>query len=158
MDEIDEEGGVGGVDVLGCEVERLVLGGGGFGGGEVAGLLHDLEHEVAALEGALWMAVGVEAVRALNEAGEGGELGGVELLEVFAEEGLGGLAESIHGERSALAEVDLVGVHVEDLLLREAALELEGDEDLGEFALQGAGGREKEAARELHGDGGAAPR
>ena len=130
VDEVDEVGRVGGVDVLGGEVEGLGLSGAGLGGGEVAGLLHDLEDEVAALGGALGVAVGVEAVGALDEAGEGGELGGVELLQVLAEEALGGLAEAIDGERAALAEVDLVGVHVEDLLLGEAGFELEGDEDL----------------------------
>ncbi len=54
----------------------------------------------------------------------------VELAEVFAEEGLGGFAEAVDGEAAALAEVDLVGVHLEDLLLVEAGFELEGDDDL----------------------------
>ena len=101
------------------------------------------------------MAIGIEAVGALDGAGEQSALCGGELAEVFAEEGLGGLTEAVHGEGAALAEVDLVGVHLEDLLLGEAMLELEGDEDLGELAFDVAGGGEEEAARELHGDGGA---
>ena len=53
--------------------------------------------------------------------------GKVELANVFAEVGLGGLAKAVDGEAAALAQGDLVGVHREDLLLREAVLELEGD-------------------------------
>ncbi len=49
-----------------------------------------------------------------------------------------------------------VGVHLEDLLLGETCFELEGDEDLDELALDAALGREKDAARELHSEGGAA--
>ncbi len=94
----------------------------GFGGGDGAGLDHGVEDEVAALDGAVGMAVGVEVVGALDDAGEQGALGEVELAEVFAEEGLGGFAEAVDGEGAALAEVDLVGVHLEDLLLGEARL------------------------------------
>jgi uncharacterized protein with GYD domain len=59
----------------------------------------------------------------------------VELAEVFAEEGLRGLAEAVDGVAAALAEVDLVGVHLEDLLLVEAGFELEGDHDLASLRL-----------------------
>ena len=50
--------------------------------------------------------------------------------KIFAEEGLGGLAEAVDRVAAALSEVDLVGVHLEDLLLVEAGFELEGDDDL----------------------------
>ncbi len=158
VDEVDEVRSFAGVDVLGGEVEGLGGGGAGLGGGDVAGLDHGVEDDVAALEGTLGMAVGVEAAGALDHAGEQGELGEIELAEVFAEVGLGGLAEAVDGEGATLAEADLVGVHLEDLLLGEAALEMEGDEDLDELALEAALGREKDAARELHGEGGAAAR
>ena len=49
--------------------------------------------------------------------------------------GLGGFAEAVDGEGAALAEVHLVGVHLEDLLLGEARFELEGDHDFGDLAL-----------------------
>ena len=58
------------------------------------------------------------------------------LLHVLAEVGLRGLAEAIDGEAAALAEIDLVGVHLEDLLLVEAVFELEGDDDLDDLALE----------------------
>ena len=156
VDEVDEVGGFAGVDVGRSETEGLGLGAGGFAGSDGAGFDHGVEHEVAALHGALGMAVGVQAVGAVDDAGEEGALGGVELREVLAEEGLGGFAEAVDGEAAALAEVDLVGVHLEDLLLGEAGFELEGDEDLNELALDALLGREEEAARELHGKRGAA--
>ncbi len=156
MDEVDEVGRFAGVDVGRGEANGLGLGAGGFGGGEGAGFDHGVEDEVAALDGALGVTVGVEAAGALDDAGDQGALGGVELAEVLAEEGLGGLAEAIDGEAAALAEVNLVGVHLEDLLLGEAGFELKGDQDLFELAGVAAFGREEEAARELHGEGGAA--
>ena len=93
---------------------------------------------------------------ALDHAGEQGGLGEVELAEIFAEEGLGGLAEAVDGVAAALAEVDLVGVHLEDLLLVEAGFELEGDDDLDELARDALLRREEEATGELLGEGGAA--
>ncbi len=89
-------------------------------------------------------------------AGEQGALGEVELAERLAEEGLGGFAEAVDGVAAALAEVDLVGVHLEDLLLVEASFELEGDHDLAELALDLLFRREEEAAGELLGESGAA--
>ena len=67
-----------------------------------------------------------------------------------------GLAESVNGERAALAHVHLVGVHLEDALLGELLLQLDGDQHLRELALDGLLRGEEEAARELHGDGRAA--
>ena len=73
---------------------------------------------------------GFKSVGALNHAGQQRALGQIELAHILAEVGLRGLAKSVDREAAALAEVDLVGVHLEDLLLGEAVLELEGDEDL----------------------------
>ena len=130
VDEIDEVGGFAGVDVGRSEAKGLGLGAAGFGGGDGAGLDHGVEDDVAALHGALGVAVGIEVAGALDHAGEQGALGEIELAEVFAEVGLGGFAEAVDGEAAALAEVDLVGVHLEDLLLVEAGFELEADDDL----------------------------
>ena len=127
MDEVDEPGCVGGVDVEGSEAEGLGLGAAGFPRGDGVGFDHGVEHDVTALGGALRVAVRVEAAGALDHAGEQGALGEIELAEVFAEVGLGGLTEAVDGVGAALAEVDLVGVHLEDLLLVEARFELEGD-------------------------------
>ena len=102
------------------------------------------------------MAIRVEVVGTLDDAGEQGTLCGVELTEILAEVRLGGLAEAVDGEGAALTEVDLIGVHLKDLLLAEARLQLERDEDLDQLALDVADGRQEDAARELHRQGGAA--
>ena len=156
VDEIDEVGSFAGVDVGWSEAEGFGFGAAGFAGGDGAGFDHGVEDDVAAFHGALGMAVGIEASGRLDGAGEECALGEVELLKVFAEEGLSGLAEAVDGVAAALAEVDLVGVHLEDLLLVEAIFELEGDEDLDELALDAFFGREEEILRELLGEGGAA--
>ena len=102
------------------------------------------------------MAEGIEAAGTLNDAGEQRAFRQVELANIFAEVGLGGFAEAIDGEAAALAEGDLVGVHLEDLLLGEAMLELEGDDDFDDLALDALFRGEEEAARQLHGEGGSA--
>ena len=100
---------------LGLGALRLLLGDG-------AGFDHGVEDEVAALDGAVGMAVGREVVGPLDHAGEQRAFGEIELAKIFAEVGLRGFAESVDGEAAALPEVDLVGVHLEDLLLVEAVL------------------------------------
>ena len=77
------------------------------------------------------------------------------MADIFTEVGPGGFAEAVDGEGAVLAEVDLVGVHLEDLLLGEAMFELEGDNDLDELAFELLLRGKKEAARELHGERGA---
>ncbi len=152
VDEVDEVGGFAGVDVGRCEAKGFGLGARGFAGCDGAGFDHGVEDDVAALHGALRMAVGIQSSGRLNGAGEQGTLCEVELTEVFAEEGLGGLAEAVDGVAAALAEVDLIGVHLEDLFLVEAMLELEGDHDLAEFASDLLFRREEESAGELLGE------
>ena len=50
-----------------------------------------------------------------------------------------------------MAEEDLVGVEGEDLRLRESALDLDGEQGLLNFALEGAVGRQEEITGQLHG-------
>ena len=73
------------------------------------------------------------------------------MAHVLAEVGLRGLAESVDGKAAALAQVDLVGVHLEDLLFIEAMFELESDDDLDELPFEALLRREKEVLRQLHG-------
>ena len=94
---------------------------------------------------------GLKPIRALNHAGQQRALGQVELAHILAEVGLRGLAKSVDGKAAALAQVDLVGIHLEDLLLGEAVFELEGDDDLDHLALDAPLRRKEEAARQLHG-------
>jgi hypothetical protein len=53
-----------------------------------------------------------------------------------------------------LAERNLVGVHLEDLLLVEAVFELEGNYDLGDFVANCTGVGDDEQLGQLHGQGG----
>ncbi len=55
-----------------------------------------------------------------------------------------------------MPEIDLVGVEGEDLRLGEAALDLDGQHHLLHLAAEVAVGREKQVARQLHGERGSA--
>ena len=66
------------------------------------------------------------------------------LAEVILRRGF----EAIH----AAAEVDLVSVEREDLLLGEGSLDLDGEIGFLHFASRGAIGGEEQIARQLHGE------
>src|SRR3981081_2296897 len=55
-----------------------------------------------------------------------------------------------------MTEKNLIGIEREDLRLGEAALDLDGEHGFLHFAVKGAIGREKQIARQLHGEGGGA--
>lgn len=154
--EVDEVGGVSGFFAAFSEAQRSFDGLEVLEFGDVAVFAHEAEDDVAALDGAFGVAVGVEIVGALDEAGEEGGFLKAKIAEVLAEIDLGGLAEAVDGEALALAEVDLVGVVLEDLLLGELLFELEGDEGLERLAFPCLVAGEPEEAGELHGDGGGA--
>src|SRR5450432_2806328 len=98
MDEVNKVGGLAGVDGgVGSEMKRRGFGAFGEIFGDGAGLNHGIEDEVAPIDGALRMAEGVEVVGVLNDAGEHGRLREIELVNVFAEVGLGGFSESVDG-------------------------------------------------------------
>src|ERR1700683_3132680 len=103
------------------------------------------------------MGLGVRVVRrSADDAGEESAFGDVEVANILAEVGLGGFAASANCEGAAIAEVSLVGVESEDLLLGEALIELEGDQSFFDFAAPDTLGGEKEGAGNLHVDGGGA--
>jgi len=161
VDEIDEVGGLAGVDVGRCQVEGLGLGDGRFFLGNGPGLDHRVEYDIAPRHRALGMAVWVQAAGALDHTREQRTLGGVELAQVFAEIGLGGLAEAVDRIAAAMPQVDLVGVHGKDLLLAEVGLKLEGHKDLAHLVFDvlkftGAVGLDEEVLGQLHGEGRAA--
>jgi len=156
VNEVNEVGGLAGVDVGWGKAEGLGFGALSFGGGDGPCFDHGVEDYVAARHGALGMAVGIEASWRLYGAGEERALGKVELLKTFAEEGLSSLAEAVDRVAAALTEVDFVGVHLEDLLLVETVLELEGDKNFDELALDAFFRGEEEIFRELLGEGGTA--
>src|SRR5438874_11635083 len=95
------------------------------------------------------MAIGVAVAWVLEQPGEGCALREIELREIFAEERLRRFTDSVDLIAAAVAEVHLVGVHLEDLLLVEAGFELERDEDLDHLPLEALLRREKEILRQL---------
>src|SRR6185369_12431082 len=105
-------------DSAGCEAERLLARSLFLGFGDGAGFDHSAEHHIAACDGALaLMAVRVQRAGLLNHAREQRAFRQIELADILAEVSLGGLAEPVDAEGPLLAERDLVGVHLEELLL-----------------------------------------
>ena len=125
--------------------------------GELAlvGLLVDItvapdpaEHVAAARLGGFGVAAWVVGTRALDEPGEQGGLGDGELLGGLAEIAAGGLADS----PGAVAEIDLIQIEVEDLVLAELLLDPAREDDLTHLALVGALRSEQQALDHLLGD------
>ena len=95
------------------------------GFGDVFVFEHLGQDAVARLIAALGMAVGGGVVvGSANDAGEIGVFGERKLAQIFAEVGDAGFGEAANAEAAAIAEIDLVGVELENLLLVEALLEL----------------------------------
>ena len=110
---------------------------------------HPPQNVVLPLPGALQIRYRVVHGGRLGQPGEHGGLGEAQLLERFAEVDLrrGGKAVS------ALPQINLVHVELEDLVLGQAVLDLEGEEHFVQLArgcfLRG----EEKVARHLHRDG-----
>ena len=102
------------------------------------------------------MAIGREIAGRLDQSGKQRSFGQRDVFQVLVEVRARGFREAADGERAALAEVDAVAVELEDLLLAEFLLEFKRDHDFRQLALDGFFRRQKERARELHGDGRAA--
>src|SRR6185437_589823 len=73
-----------------------------------------------------------------------------ELAHILAKKGLRRLAESVHRKAAALPQRNLVRIKLKNLLLGEAMLELKGDNDLKELALERALRRKEKFLRQLH--------
>ncbi len=87
--------------------------------------------------------------RRRDEAREQGGLGQLEARGALAEVEARGLLDARHGDRAALAEVDLVEVRLEDLVLRVFRLEDDRHQGLDGLALERALGREEHVLHEL---------
>ncbi len=119
---------------------------------ERADVHHTGEHGGPAPLGRLRVVEGRVGRGCLRQAGQERALGQAQLRDRLAEEGAGG---RLHA-KGAVAEVDLVQVHLEDAVLRVAPLELEGEHRLLELALEALVRGEEEDLGELLGDGAAA--
>ena len=95
-------------------------------------------------------------VRRLNDAGDRRRLAQRHVADVLAEEEARSLGDAVHRERAALPEVDVVQVHLEDLILRDPALEDERHVLFGQLAAQRLLRRQEEVLHQLLRDGAAA--
>ena len=135
--------------ILHVEAERRFLGGFFLGGRDFPLFHHLMDHQIAAGQGAR----GIHERRIDGTADHAGEQRGlleIQVGDVFAEIKLRGGGKTV----VAVGQVDLVGVHGEDLRLGVAALDLQGEEHFLGFAAEAAVAAVKEEiAGELHGDG-----
>ena len=99
------------------------------------------------------LAIGREPVRALDHRREQGRLGDVELARALAEEDVRRLADAVDRRGTALSEIDLVQVGLEDLVLVVTSLDDERHRGFLELAPERALGRQEEVLDELLGDG-----
>src|ERR1700679_267343 len=99
------------------------------------------------------MAVRIAIAWTLDHPGQERALGEVQLPHVFAKVGLRRLAEAVDGKAPLLSQRNLVRIDLEDLLLVEAILQLEGDGNLDDLPPESLVLRQKEAAWKLHREG-----
>ncbi|MNZ33673.1 hypothetical protein D3C78_510260 [compost metagenome] len=130
-----------------------------FGEGALVALLVDLaqfvharENPVAADLGAFGVDHRVVARGSLGQAGDHRQLGQRQFADRLAVVDLRGRLDAV----GAVAEVDLVDVQLEDRVLVEGPLDLQGEKYLVDFPGKTPLVGEEEVLRHLHGDGAAA--
>ncbi len=114
--------------------------------------LHAGDHPVAARQRALAVAVGVIIVRALGQRREIGGLGDGQFVERLVEVVERGGGDAVGAD----AEIDLVQIELENLVLGEGLFEADRDQRLAELAVEGHVRGEQEVLGDLLGDGGGA--
>ena len=137
--------------LLGAEARLASLRQGLLLGGDGLRLDHLCEHQIAALEREVREPAGVVARRRLGQRSEQRGLGQGQVQRGAAEiSSRGGLHAVV-----PVPQVDLVQVHLQDLLLVEFPLDAAGDDHLRQLATQRAGAGKavgEDVARQLHGD------
>ena len=118
----------------GHHLQRRALGVARLLRGDVAVLDHLRQHAVARLDGALRPPVrdGVAIGRA-NDARQKRRFAEDDVVNVLVEVGQRAFGEAVNREAAAIAEINLVGVQLEDLLLGEAVLEFQRHHRLGQL-------------------------
>ncbi len=81
------------------------------------------------------MAIGRQIAGRLNDSGDQRRFGRGEVFQIFVEIGLRCLGKAADGERTALAQIDAIGIELENLLLAELLLHLQRNQHLRQFAL-----------------------
>ena len=98
--------------------------------GDVFLVRHRAQDDVAALDGVLRVDERRVQARVLNDAGDQRRFADGQVRDVLAEEEPRRFGDAVNGERAALAEIDVVQIQLEDLVLRRAPLEHERHERL----------------------------
>ena len=116
---------------------------------------HELQHQVAALQGARRVTAGIIIGRALEQAHQQGRLVQAQFAQGPVEVEIGGQAEAVDGPLAVLAKEHFVGIGFQDFVLAVAGIEYDGHEGFVEFAPQAALGGEEEILHQLLGEGAA---
>ncbi len=117
--------------------------------GDVAVLLHAADHVIAPLDRAIMIAERVQRARLLRQRREIGDLSDGELVHRLVE-----IVERRGGDAViAEAEVDLVKIQFEDLVLRVGGLDAQAQQHFADLALDGAVGAQQKILGDLLGDG-----
>src|SRR5262249_7108574 len=93
------------------------------------------------------------AVGRRNDARQRGGLRQCDSRQILSEICRRRLAEAVNAERTALAHVDFVGGHGENLLFRQPLLKQERKKNFGDFPPDRTVGRQEEISRKLLRDG-----
>ena len=100
-----------------------------FGFGEIAGLVHLIEHDCTAVLGLLWTTDGVVERRVLQHPHEHSRLLDIKLGRELVEIDAGRRTDA----DGIVAEVEMVEIHIDDLLLGVKLLELHGNDPFDGF-------------------------
>ena len=131
------------------KLQFLLLGGLRVLGGDEAVLLHPLDDVVLTRPRPVGVDDGIECRRRLRQACQHRRLGDGEVLHGLAEVGVRRRGEAI----GPVAQENLVHVDLEDLVLGQQVLELEGEQYFVELAGKGLFRGQVHVAGDLHGDG-----
>src|SRR5215469_2898515 len=117
---------------------------------------HEREHYIAALFGRFGIAIRIEVARALHHSRKRSGFGKRDIGQTLTEEELSALGESVNAVRSLAAEVHLVCVGFEDLLLGPFVFDVDGHHGFGDLALPALVGFQIKGTHKLHGERGGA--
>ena len=112
--------------------------------------MHAVEHPVSSVDRLLRILVGRIEVGPTNQTRQQGRLRQGQTSDVLVEVGIRRFAKPVDGKTATLAEVGLIRVKLEDLLLAQALFHQQRQENLLHFAPEGAATRQEEASSQLH--------
>ena len=150
-EQVDEVRGLG-LHRPGHRLHRLPAGPLGGGLADVAGVGHGLQHDVPPVARSRGRRERRVPARRLDDARNRRGLRERDVRDVLAEEDARRFRHTVDGVRAALAEVHLVEVQLEDVVLRGARLEDDRQELFLELAPVRFLGREEEVLHELLGE------